>query len=283
MKEPNHVACCTQIMSFPALPLGYYQGKNWYCGPLSNGNSEISIDLRAFDEVDAQHEFAVRLTPLLDVLACMTNVVFERTKEASGERTAEHKEMNTYLENADWLEGSPEQAGHLRLTASQVSFCDDLIGGMMADDRLERAAHMFHKALSLFYKVPECDDVATALFISALETVDLPLTPPSTCVECGQQTYKISQRVVELGIRHLGPGVKRIFRDHYKRRSLYLHEGHVRSSQPIQSHTIPQLDPNGVEGCAMPSLVGRPANLMEFSSFVIRREMLLNTEAAQTR
>ncbi len=81
------------------------------------------------------------------------------------------------------------------MKALQVGFCDDLIGEKMADDRLRRAAHMFHKALTLYYKVPECYDVATALFVSALEIVDLPLTKPSTCTGCGQPTYKISQRV----------------------------------------------------------------------------------------
>ena len=281
MIKPKHVPCCTQVVTFPAIPLGCYQEQDWYCGPISNGNSEIGIKVHAFDEVDAQHEFAVRLTPLLDVLACMTNVVIEPTTERNGERPAAHKDVNTYLEDTDWLDGTPERDGYLRLTASQVSFCNNLISEMTADDRLKRAAHLFHKALTLYYKMPDCYDVATALFVSALETVDLPLSPPSTCAECGQPTYRISQRVVELGIRHLGPGVKRIFEDHYKRRSLYLHEGQVRSSQPMQSHIIPQLDPNGIEGCAMPSLVGMPMNLMEFSSFVIRREMLLNSEAAQ--
>jgi hypothetical protein len=100
-------------------------------------------------------------------------------------------------------------------------------------------------------------------------------------VECGQPTYKISQRVVELGVRHLGEGVKQIFKGHYKRRSLYLHAGHVRSSQPIKSHLVPQLDPNGIEGCAMPSMVGAPTNLMEFARFVIRKEMLSTQKPAQ--
>lgn len=283
MIRPEYVSRCTQLVTFPAIPLGYYQGKNWYCGPLSNGNTEVGIKVAAFDEIDAQHEFAVRLMPLLDVLACMTNVAIETTKESNGERTALHKDDSTYLEDPDWLDGTPEWDGLLRLTASQLEFCDDFVGEMMAYDQLKRAAHMFHKALTLYHKVPECYDVATALFVSALETVDHPLTPPSSCAKCGQATYKISQRVVELGIRHLGAAVERFFKDYYNRRSRYLHTGHVRSSQPMQGQLVPQLDPSGIGGCAMPSLVGRPMNLMEFSSFIIRKEIILSAEAAQAR
>jgi hypothetical protein len=280
MGKPKHVSCCTQIVTLPAIPLGYYKGRSWYCGPLSNGNTEIGIETLAFDEVDAEREFSIRLTPLLDVLACMTNVVIESTTERNGERSGMEEDVNIYLEDPDWLDNFPEQDGYLRLTTSQVGFCDNLIGGMMVDERVRRAAHLFHKALTLYYKMPEFYDVATALFVSALETVDLPLSPPSTCTKCGQPTYKISRRVVELGIRHLGPGVERLFKDHYGRRSQYLHEGRARSSEPMQSQIIPQLDPKGIEGCTMPSLAGVPKNLMEFSSFVIRREMLPSPNTA---
>lgn len=131
----------------------------------------------------------------------------------------------------------------------------------------------------LHYQVPECHDVATALFVSALEAVNPPLSAPSTCSKCGQQTYRILQRVVDLAVRHLGSGVERFFKDHYGRRSTYLHSGRVCSSQPLHCQIIPQLDPSGIEGCAMPSRTDLPVNLMEFASFVIRQEMLCKSDA----
>ncbi|MCM2435825.1 hypothetical protein [Agrobacterium rosae] len=145
---------------------------------------------------------------------------------------------------------------------------------------MTRAAIIFHKALMLYRKLPESYDIAMALFVSALETVDLPLSSPETCAEFSQPRHKISHRLVELGEKHLGDGVERIFKESYQRRSKYLHAGQVKVSQPMVSHTIPQLDPEGNEGCAMPATIGAPINLMEFTSFVIRREILLNDQAA---
>ena len=278
MKNPDKLTRCTQLRTFPPVPLGYYRGTSWYCGPLSDGKSEIGITVRAFDDVDADHEFAVRLTALLDALACMTNVTFESLRESTGVAVAPEEEMNLFLGDPDWIDGIPQEGRHLRLTAPQLSFCNDLVDDAV-HDRLTRAARVFHKALVLHYQVPECHDVATALFVSSLEAVDPPLSAPSTCSQCGQQAYRITQRLVDLAVGHLGSGVERVFKDHYNRRSKYLHLGRARSSQPMHYQIIPQLDPNGIEGCAMPSCLDRPVNLAEFSSFIIRKEMLRKSDA----
>jgi hypothetical protein len=72
--------------------------------------------------------------------------------------------------------------------------------------------------------------------------------------------------------------VERMFKESYQRRSKYLHAGKIVASQPVTAHFIPQLDPDGIEGCAMPS-AGNPKNMMEFTSFVIRREMLFSDQS----
>jgi hypothetical protein len=89
---------------------------------------------------------------------------FNQPKKAMA-RGQTNDDMNSYFVDADWLDGIPEKNGQLRLTASQIT--NDVIGDVTADDRLRRAARMFHKALTLYHKVPECNDVATALFVSA--------------------------------------------------------------------------------------------------------------------
>lgn len=72
-----------------------------------------------------------------------------------------------------------------------------------------------------------------------------------------------------------------MFKESYQRRSKYLHVGKVVASQPVTAHFIPQLDPAGIEGCAMPS-AGNPKNMMEFTSFVIRREMHLADQSVRS-
>ncbi|WP_425418686.1 hypothetical protein [Oricola indica] len=275
MRTPIRISCSTQVASFPRIPVGYYRGDGWYFGPLDNGNTEIGITVRAFDKPDADYDFASRLPSLLDVLACMTNCAFERVNGAGGRTSASEEALNSYFDKPDWLEDFPIDDGHLRLTLPQLKFLTGLLEGPVSEDRVTRAARMFHKALTLFRRVPKCLDVSTALFVSALEAVDLPSASPAVCPKCSQPVYKISRRVVDLGIRHLGPNVERIFKDHYQLRSMYLHRGEVRSSRPISPHFIPLLDPDGVEGCAMPAVTNQPLNLMEFTGFVIRAELLL--------
>lgn len=274
MGKPSHISGSTKVATFPNIPMGYYRGDGWYIGPLDNGNTEIGFTVQAFDQPDAEYEFASRLPVLLDALACMTNCAVGVVKEAGGRTSASDETLNAYFDTPDWLEGVPLYDGHLRLTSPQLKFISDLLDAPASEDRLIRAARMFHKALTLFRRVPECHDISTALFVSALEAVDLPSAAPAACSKCSQPVYKISKRVVDLGIRHLGPGVERTFKDHYQLRSMYLHKGQVRSSRPMTSNLIPLLDPSGVEGCAMPAVTSQPLNLMEFTSFVIRAEML---------
>lgn len=274
MGTPMYISCSTQVTSFPSIPVGYYRGNGWYIGPLDNGNTEISITVQAFDTPDAEYEFASRLPVILDVLACLTNCAFERVNEAGGHTSASGNTPNLYFDMPDWLDDFPICDGQLRLTLPQLNFITRLLDGPISEDRVTRAARMFHKALTLFRRVPECHDISITLFVSALEAVDLPSTSPAVCSGCSQPIYKISRRVVDLGLRHLGPGVERFFKEHYQLRSMYLHRGEVRSSRPISRNLIPLLDPNGVEGCALPAVTSYPLNLMEFTSFVIRAEML---------
>lgn len=274
MANCNQISYSVQVAAFPAFTVGYYRGDDWYIGPLDNGHSEIGITVRAFDEPDGEHEFASRLPVLLDILACMTNCAFERVSNVDGECLASDTSLNSYFASFDWLDAFPVGDGHLRLTTNQVEYISRLLGRPAEENRITRAARMFHKALTLFRRVPECQDVSLALFVSALEAVDLPPNLPAVCPECNQEIYKISKRVVDLGVRHLGLGVERIFKENYQLRSMYLHKGAVRSTRPIGSHFVPLLDPNGVEGCAMPAVSSGPHNLMEFTSFVIRAEIL---------
>ncbi|NKK95771.1 hypothetical protein GFL95_31965 [Rhizobium leguminosarum bv. viciae] len=277
--QPSEHFLSTQVRSIPQIPLAHYRGRNWYSGPLTNGQTEIGISVRGFDDADLRHEFGVRLVPLMDALSCMTNVAFEEVHDREGAVSARPEDANQFLVEEDWLDDFPMEDHLLRLSAAQLRFCEDLVEERTGDNRLARAASIFHKAMGIYRNLPEAHDVAMALFVSALESVDLPLSNPASCPTCSQPTYKISQRVVDLGRKHLGQGVERIFKESYQRRSKYLHAGKVVASQPVTSHFIPQLDPDGIEGCAMPSAAGNPKNLMEFTSFVIRREMLFSDQS----
>ena len=138
---------------------------------------------------------------------------------------------------------------------------------------MQPAASIFHKGLEIYRESSKGHDVAQTLFISALETIDPPNNKPTNCQECGQPQYKISQRIADLGEKYLGEAVKKIFKQSYSRRSSYLHAGKAVGSQPFLRHIIPQLDPEGIEGCAAPTAIITIKNLLEFTSFIIRKEI----------
>jgi hypothetical protein len=113
-------------------------------------------------------------------------------------------------------------------------------------------------------------DLAAVLLVSALECISE--GEPPTCKECGQAVYKISQRVLDLGVKHLGEGSAWLFKRHYPFRSKYIHSGRMVGTQP-HTFIIPQLDPDAPEGRAMRVDAGHPYNLIEFVSYVIPGEI----------
>ncbi len=42
-EQPGKHFLSTQVRTFPQIPLARYRGRNWYCGPLTNGETEIGI------------------------------------------------------------------------------------------------------------------------------------------------------------------------------------------------------------------------------------------------
>ena len=269
--SPPDVKAATQVCSWTGIPLNLYVTDRWKIAPLSNGSTEIGITVRAFDDIDRDYEFQVRLSPLLDLLSVLTNCVFEQAKNDL-EANACELPPDLYLEDTEWLDGAPIVDGRLRLEEIHIEFGNKIVTSAIDNDhRLLRSARLFNEGLSLL-RTSSKGDLATVLLISALEAISIQ-EDTSTCPSCGQTIYTISKRVADLGTRHLGPGSAWIFEDHYGRRSQYLHAGKLYATQPMMNQVIPQLDPSAPEGCAMPRSMAWPHNLMEFTSFIIRQEI----------
>jgi hypothetical protein len=255
-------------------PLAFTFRNDGILDRLIDGSTEIGLIVDAFDEADSLYEFEARIGSLLDALATWTNCSFRRA-DNDDDSSALDLPHGVFWEDPEWLDDHPIADGLIRLERSQLAFGDEVVAGSINENhRLTRACRLFHEGLTLHRSSPEqFGDMSTTLFVSALEVISLTDDPTPPCKTCGQPIYKISKRVTELGVRHLGPGARWVLDSHYKRRSGYLHSGKRHATQPMVGHSIPQLDPNGIEGCAMPRLIGQPTNLMEFTSFVIRAEM----------
>lgn len=255
-----------------------YSGARWWISPNDEGSSTCGLVVHAFDEADAKHEFALRLGCFLDCLAVWTNRSFlQLTQTTPGQ--ALDREQSEYWSDAEWLEGYPIEGGLLRLLPSQIAILDSVVeGGLGLTAQITHAARHFHEGLALHLAAPgRFPELATVLMVSAIETITSGDGDRSHCKSCGQPIYKISQRVIDLAVRHLGLGVERIFRDHYGARSRFLHMGALSASQPYTGALIPQLDPDAPQDSAMPRVVSQPINLIEFTSFLLRQETTAKT------
>jgi len=275
IRSPAKFRLAAKMFSAPAGPVGLYFSERWHIGPLDDGSTEIGLTVEAFDEVDSLYEFEVRVGLLLDALAVWTNCVFQRADHSDDNSCTLDLPDGILWGDPEWLEHHPIAENLVRLDAIQLALGDEIVSGLMnGNDRLARASRLFHEGLILYHSgSQQFYDMATILFVSALEVVSLTDNATPTCSNCGQPLYKISKRVSELGVSHLGEGARWVFDNHYRRRSRYLHSGALHYPQPGYGYAIPQLDPEAPEGSAMPRSIGFPKNLMEFTSFIIRAEM----------
>ncbi|MBY5933798.1 hypothetical protein KUV51_12375 [Tateyamaria omphalii] len=274
MQNPVQRKHSTYVTTSTGVQLAAYCGQNWKCIPINDKQMEISIEVEGFDEADCNHEFVVRLDQLLDAFAFMTNDLFSMTEKLPTGHRHEPDAVNIYLIEEDWLDDYSFEGEHLRLARSQVEYCDRLVANKVESEQSIKAARLFHGGLRLLKQASTNNDIAGALFVSAIEAISLPLAKSERCDTCKQPIFGIAQRVSEVTRKHLGEHIARIFKqDYYTNRSKFLHTGHVQASLPMIGYVFPQLDPSGVEGCSVPTPFGNPKNLLEYTSFILRREI----------
>lgn len=269
--KPGKGTLYCMVSSEPSVPLDFYVGQYWSSTPLDNGLTRIGILLEGYDDADLRHEFAYRSDQLLDALSCMTNVSFKKVPWADDITACQSGTTNRYFNDAEWLDDYPILDKRLCLLEYEVDYLDKLLSGCLNEPDLVRAAHIFHRAVPLYRNLSEYDDVAVALFCSALETLSLSLKKSEKCSSCGQAQYSISQRINDLVDSHIGGGIPRIVKQAYGSRSLYLHTGQTKISRKATEHIIPQLDRDGIEGCAAMQNGVQTNVLMESTSYIFRR------------
>lgn len=272
--SPPEFDRCMRVTSIPNSPVAYYRGEKWYIGPLKDGSTEIGMTVRAFDDADLDYEFKYRSHMLLNILSAWTNCVFTIDNDKKpGVLPAPRGEP---WQDTDWIDGCPIVEGLIQLELNQIRYGDLIAQRIIdSDHKLSRAAHHFVEGLRFMRGAsPSFYKLSTVHLVSSLEVISLPEDGAApACSECGQPIYRISKRVVDFGVGHLGEGAEHILKSSYSKRSRYLHAGSSDFAQPMTAKTIPLLDPSAPEGCAMPELIEYPLNLMEFTSFSIRAEV----------
>jgi hypothetical protein len=234
-------------------------------------SSSLTIGVLAYDDLDALTLYTKIAYRILHFLSIETNISFQlRNVAVNKEDKIEMRHENKYFEDPDWLDGWPKVDELLYISEEGAEFIDWIAKGQ--DDHQERKKFLL--ACRHFYaaRKTHSDEVVTVLCMSALEVAsNLRATNAAKCENCGQPVYKIGKRVAEFVDRFLPPHIVKFFKEYYKKRSKYLHEGIILEDQSFFhfGKNIPQLNKNHDSGCEIPTQVS-VINLWEFTSYCLR-------------
>lgn len=265
--DPSEIVVSGGLRVSPDLILADYETGNLTLRGVAAGEVRLSLRIVAFDEDDAEIEFAAVTQTICIMLSAFTNATF-----IGGHLPPPLSEAasNRLWAPEAWLDDFPIVDGRLTITKDQLEFLDQVARGSVSEGPVLFAATHFHQALRLTEHGSQFDDAINTLLVSALEAISAADHEPGQCKECGQPRYAIRQRVRDLARRHLGAYVETLVEQAYRLRSSFLHAGVVRGKRPLVRRIQPLLDPASPTGCLTLRLPGDTKNLTEFTSFIIR-------------
>lgn len=134
-------------------PVAYYKGSLFEIIPISKRRLQLSLNLRAYDELDAKTLFLAKMARVLDVLAVETNSAFWPV--AAGEAREDEplespvERVEAFPEIPDWIDDYPVRQDCYLLSAEGKQMVDwavaDGDGGESASIFLRACSH-FHTA-----------------------------------------------------------------------------------------------------------------------------------------
>ncbi|PFA23138.1 hypothetical protein CN373_07080 [Bacillus cereus] len=250
------------IKSHPSL--SSYKGENFTTRVSADGFTDITFPIYAHGESQVHSKFFPKLKQIMDFLSVETNSPFERDyKYHTGQKLAEISPNEVYQVpvsiNDSFTYHPFVRNGYIVISEIGQRFLDYIAN----TDKLDKDLALFLKACSHYHTARKHDDqlteIATTLYLSALEVTTLIGFQEETCKECSQPKYKISKRVRGLAEKYLSADVAKDFIEYYDKRSKYLHRGEMLSEDSFSSHSFPMLDKDSEHGCKM----GAHINLMD--------------------
>ena len=243
--------------------------------PSYSGRAYLSLYFPAFDQFDADYMFMSLSAPLCEQLTTWTNVNIFNVIENDPREFFESKDIpNCSWAEPDWIDGHALIKDRLAITVDQLAFLDAYAKQVIDHSHpIARAARHFAEALHLGSAGPH-PETSLTLLVSALEVAGINSAQRSTCAACGQVIHKISKRVYDIALKHLGTYPASMVKRFYEHRSKFLHEGMLSERAPRMSKTTPQLNPADPSGCSRSRPFYTSNNLVEFTSYIIRAECL---------
>jgi len=154
--NPDTITLAVPISSL-YRSLAPYSTQWFQISPTQHPISLLSVQVKAFDQIDAEAE-ALRVSSyVLDILSVETNSLFwlldkdeiqDITSEIESEELT-YPEVNIFVSNEEWMEDVPDHNEYLLISSQAVQFLDRILSQEELSDKEKifmRACHHFHVA-----------------------------------------------------------------------------------------------------------------------------------------
>jgi hypothetical protein len=297
--------CTEQIRSY--YPLSYYKTENFRTGLLTNEVTQISFPILAYDKNQCNGLAIQKLNQIMDFLAVETNVPFWRNPEQISDKSIAVLLTEQYQED-DFMSDYSVQNDCLIISKEGKKFLDFIISNNGENDDLNKflnACYHFHTArkydaqifdykgykeklsedgsrleVEIYTKRKDLEtafklgnshtEIASTLYMSALEVVTLIGFKEDKCDSCGQPIFSIMSRVRDLASNYLNPVAANSFSDYYNKRSEYLHTGSILTNPTPSFSSVPLLDKEDNTGTNFPVKI-IVDYLREDTSYILRQ------------
>ncbi|MDL5142189.1 hypothetical protein [Bacillus atrophaeus] len=305
MRKYNDYFAIPTIKSL--FPLSSYEGENFKTEIVADNVTKIYFPLSAYDENQVEGKITQKSNQVMDFLSIETNLPFWATSNPDRESQETKVFDSESYQEPDFIDGFSVKNGYVTISKDAKEFLSCLIRNDGEDENLQiylKACSHFHTARKYDAQIHDfhgyidhpLDDgsgvevemytknkdlktalvtgqsqteIATTLYMSALEVVTLIGFQGEKCKECNQYKYGIANRVRTLVDKYLNSYIAGQLNGYYDKRSKYLHRGYLLTNDEPTSNSIPLLDVDGENGCKFPMQVSL-INLRESTSYVLR-------------
>jgi hypothetical protein len=293
-----------QVKSY--YPLSSYCGDQFEISKLSGEITEISFPVWAYDMNQCIGLGVQKINQIMDFLAAETNVPFWINQERID--TKAKSLLQTSYQEEDYMNGYSVQDECLIISKEGESALDYIVNNNGQNEVLNKfldACYHFHTArkydaqlneykgfkeklsedgnrleIEVFIKNKDLEsaykmgksqtEIASTLYMSALEVITLIDFNEVTCDSCGQPKFSIMKRVRELASKYLTPVSAGSINEYYNKRSAYLHKGSILTNPTPSFSSVPLLDENEKTGTNFPIKINVDY-LREDTSYILRQ------------
>jgi len=285
---PVHEDFHFQTPLYSEHPLMSYKGENFSIQAKGHKESTVSFTVKAYDYNQALIKFTDKVNNLMDFLSLETNATYKKGKvEVLTAEIVIKPQKEVYYEEM-FIDTFALKEDHLVVSKEGKEFINKITDPSL---ELDNDMKIFLKACSHFhtarcieqqmyddkgeYIVDAAFDgnkteLATTMYVSALEVVTLIGFTEDKCDCCGQSKFQISKRIKELASENFPSKMAREFIQYYDKRSKYLHTGMKLMTEIPSSQLVPVLNPIESSGCEFPFKIYLP-HVVPYINVCLRR------------